>query len=436
MLLLQLSWVSPNEHNRSKASSYIMFALIKSRIPSIYQKAMLFILVCVFLLNHSNQNSSQSLATLLLLFSPGLLLFKNEVQLPHGIKLFIAAATSIFLYSLIVFFSHPVSEVSFSTMRGLSFYLLVPVATLILWRSSMSEKYLFFIVLLASFFSLYPVLRELFSDVPHHLRGDLSAHPIFWGNVALTTGVVIFTLSCSEELGVKGKQLLGWIGLAFALTASLWSMTRGGWISIPISLAMFYWLGLVRKSHIIGLFIVIVVLFASSDTLQNRALNTINFLTEDISLDNSTSSRIQMWGIALQTFAEEPIAGSGLDAFYQASTRVHEDKQNWFPYAHAHNEYFEILSSRGLIGLFIFVFMLYALCKIYLENLNSIYAKAGLVSLVQYLIYSWSETFFTTKFTVMYFVILQSILLVFIYKYSSSNRLESSKKSLGVISSE
>lgn len=390
----------------------------REQAQRVYLGFMIFLLVIVFLLNHSNQNSSQSMATLLLLLSPGLLLLKLK-PLPLELKAYIAATATMFIYALLLFFHHQISEVAFSTMRGLSFYLLAPAAVLTLWRLSPSRHGLFIIMLGGTLFSMYPVIRELLSYGQTH-RGNLSAHPIFWGNVCLTTGVVAFILSRDTCISWRFTRLLGWFSLSCAAIASFWSLTRGGWLSIPAALALLYLLKLINTKHLTALLITVVIAFSFSSSLQNRVLETFNHFKGGISLDGSTSLRIQMWDVSLDALQHNVLIGYGLDGFSRQNSEEKQAGKLNFYFDHAHNEYFEILASRGLIGMAIFLFMVGTLALTYYKHRHSIYAKAGLIALTQYLIYSLSETFFTAKFTIMYFIVLHSFLLVAIHKEEQS----------------
>ncbi len=385
------------------------------KAPKIYVGFMMFLLLGTFLLNHSNQSSSQSGATIFLLLSPFLLLLRQRQPFPFGLKLFATTCIAMFVYALLVFFQFPISDVSYSTMRGLSFYLLTAGAVLLLWRVSPSKKGILILAILGTLLSLYPVIRE-YVMFGYSNRGYTSAHPIFWGNVCLTTGVVAFVLSRDYEEKVSLFKIFGLLALIFATTASFWSLTRGGWLSIPVVIVSLYILGLIQKKHILIFTAAVLITFISSESLQGRVMSTFNYFKHGISLDGSTSLRIQMWGVSLDAFRKSPIIGIGLDGFSKQNIAEQSDKKVSFYFDHAHNEYFEILASRGLIGMSVFLLMIGSLASSYYKYRHSIYAKAGLIALMQYLIYSLSETFFTTKFTVMYFVILHSLLLVAMYK--------------------
>lgn len=383
-------------------------------LSKLYSGYMLVLLCGLFLLNHSNQNSSQSTATIFLLCSPFILLLKQHVALPVGLKLFVTTCTLTFVYSLLLFFQEPPTDISYSTLRGLNFYLLAAGTVLLLWKSNLSKKAIFALMVTGTIFSLYPVLREAISNAAS--RGSVSAHPIFWGNVCLTTGVVAFTLSRDHSKELSPNKILGMCALAFGSIASFWSLTRGGWISIPFAVLLFYTFGLIKKSHVIAIAASVIILFSSSDSLRGRVLATFNHFENGIALDESTSLRVQMWDVSFNAFQKNPMTGLGLDGYSEQNKEELAAGKVSFYFDHAHNEFLEILASRGIIGVMIFLFMVTSLAATYYKNRQSIYAKAGLIALMQYMIYSLSETFFTTKFTLMYFVTLHSFLLVAMYK--------------------
>lgn len=375
----------------------------------LYSGFMLFLIGIVFLLSHSNQKSSQSMGTLLLLVSPFLLLIKPGQPLADSVRFFMAVSAAMFIYSLLVFFDNPVSKTSWSTMRGLTYYLLAPVAVYTLWLRPLSRKAVFWLLLTATILALFPVVREAMTRA---VRGDSAAHPIFWGNFCLTTGVMVFILSRDRLLMIRWKYWLGLAGLAMGLTASFWSLTRGGWITIPLVIIALAALRIISIKELLLILIAAAVIFMSSDRIQNRLLKTIQMTDSGLKLDASTQARIDMWKVASDAFLEKPLTGNGLDAFARQVDEQRKAGTIKFRFEHAHNELMEVLASRGIIGLAILLTLIAGLLVIYWRHRHSIYAIAGLISTSQYVIYSASEVFFTFKYTITYFVLLQSILLV------------------------
>ena len=393
-----------------------MYNLMTEKTERFFRGFMLVLLCVVFLLNHSNQSSSQSLATLLLILGPGLILLpKSPLPLPLSIRWFIASSVAIFAYSLFIFFHHPSTEVAASSMRSITFYLLAPIAIYALWQKPPSKRFIFWLVFFATVFSLYPVIKEYFG---HGQRGNSSVHPIFWGNVALTSGTLIFVLSRDKTLTQVGKYWLGLLGLIMGLTASFWSQTRGGWISIPIVLIALTLFRVVKVREFILTIVVLVAVFSSSDMLQQRLTSTFKASGDRVQLDASTQFRLDMWHVSIQAFEESYLIGNGLDGFSKKITELKNKNQINFYFEHAHNEVMEVLASRGVIGLLLLLLLILGLLITYWRNRKNTYAIAGMISTGQFLIYSTSEIFFSAKFTITYFLILQSFLLITCYTHN------------------
>ncbi|MCD8521827.1 MAG: O-antigen ligase family protein [Saccharospirillaceae bacterium] len=391
------------------------------RTQRIYTGFMLFLLCSVFLLSHSNQNSSQSMATLLLLLSPLLILFNKESkpELRFGVRCFIATSVAIFTYSLMIYFHNPATETSSGMMRALSFYLLAPVAIYVLWLRLVSRTWLFWLTFSATVISLYPVIREFDGS---DLRGNSSAHPIFWGNVCLTSAFLTLILSRDSKLDIQGKYWLGVAGLCMGLTASFWSQTRGGWISIPLVLIALPFFRLIKIRELLVATMLLIAVFASSDMLRNRVINTLQFGQDSVALDPSTQLRLDMWKVSYAAFEENPIIGNGLDGFSRKLKELNTEGKVSFYFEHPHNELMEVLSSRGLVGAILLAGFLITLLSYYWIHRSSVHAKAGLISCMQFVIYSSSEVFFSTKFTLMYFLILQAMLIAACERSARENR--------------
>ena len=365
----------------------------------------------VFLLSHSNQRSSQSLASLLLLLAPVIFFTipRGTISaLPKPMLHYALFGASVFLYSLIVFIHNPVSEVAFNTMRALTFYLLAPLTIVLIWSYRPSKRAIFVLLFLACGFSLYPIINDILTN---QSRGNSSAHPIFWGNICLTTAVATFVISKDRDLYIPYAAFFGFAALSAAGAASFWSLTRGGWISIPIVLILLTAIRVISWRQLLLLCAILIMVVASSDRIQQRVAKTIHWDENGLHFDGSTQLRWDMWSVSFEAFKENPIMGNGLDAFARMAHQKKTDGDINFYFNHAHNEYWDVLASRGMLGLILLVSWLSWLMAIYWRHRHSFFARAGIATTIQFTLYSLSEIFFSTKSTLVYFLILQSLLL-------------------------
>ena len=77
---------------------------------------------------------------------------------------------------------------------------------------------------------------------------------------------------------------------------------------------------------------------------------------------NAGASRNEIWRATLKMFAAHPIAGVGLGAYWIGITAYHEASGLMTP-QEAHNDYLELLSSGGLIGLAVGVWFAVAVVR-------------------------------------------------------------------------
>lgn len=149
---------------------------------------------------------------------------------------------------------------------------------------------------------------------------------IHLGDMALLLGFLsIFGIDWigKDRLAVKALKVCG---LLAGLTVSVLSSARGGWIAIPIFVAVYvycrsranFFNKIVVAMLIIGAACLLGYLFfepihqrlwmAYSDLIQFKSGN----------VDTSIGVRLQLWKAALYLFAENPILGVGADGFGRA----------------------------------------------------------------------------------------------------------------------
>jgi O-antigen ligase len=378
-----------------------------------------FIITCItllFWLLHTNQSSSQSAATILLLFAPFTLFFIKDSPIVKYKSLIIVFSLIILftIFNFLILTQHEFNKLSLSTYRALFFWLLFPIASILIWKARPSSQWVFIIFSLAAIFSLSPVIRDYMSN---NQRGFSSGHPIFWGDIALCSGIIAFVLSKSLSQK-KWAVVLGYSALICGLTASFWSQTRGGWISIPISFLMLLIFRSITKAQAsIGIIILVITIF-SIDTIKDRVARTFqnsNVFSQPLKLGSSTQQRLDMWGAAWEIFKENPVLGNGFSSYHSGVQELVKNgsQPQWISsYERPHNEYLNTLVSSGIIGFIILASIIISMLYIFNRLIsNTPYKLAGYLLISQFLIFSISEVFFTTKLTIVYFCIAAALLI-------------------------
>ena len=379
----------------------------------------IFITTCVtlsFWLLHTNQSSSQSAATLLLFFAPFCLFFIKDTDVSkHNILIVTFSLILLFtIYNFLVLTQHEFNKLSLSSYRALFFWLLFPITSILIWKAKPSRQWVFIIFSLAAIFSLSPVIRDY---VNGYQRGFSSGHPIFWGDIALCSGMIAFALRSSLPEN-KWASYLGYAALCCGITASAWSQTRGGWISIPISFILLLSFRSINKLQAAVAIAILVVAAFSIDSIKNRITYTFqnsNIFTEQIKLGSSTQARLDMWQAAVIIFQEKPILGGGFDSYRINTKKLVEQgrvKEWASDFEQPHNEYLSTLVTSGLVGLLILSSIILAMLYLFHRfSKGNPYKLAGYLLISQFLIFSLSEIFFSTKLTIIYFCIASALII-------------------------
>lgn len=138
-------------------------------------------------------------------------------------------------------------------------------------------------------------------------------------------------------------------------------------------------------------------------------------------LSTPVSQRLEMWRAAWLLFSEAPIFGIGTGA-YQAETAVLVEAGRVPPdiadFDHPHSDYFDALSSRGLIGFLVLLLLLGVpawLCKAGLDSHDPHRVGAalgGVLVATGFAIFGLTETMFIHSVTIGWYVIMTAIFFV------------------------
>jgi O-antigen ligase len=181
-----------------------------------------------------------------------------------------------------------------------------------------------------------------------------------FGNMVLLMGVLCLLsmgLNDRREKLMMGVKLLAGI---VALYASYLTQARGGWIALPLFIAIAFMglrhMPLRRKLAILAIFL---SLICGSLVFSKMVQDRVNAATTDIKLyvsgesrDTSLGIRFQLWGASLMIFKENPGVGVGRDQYPGAVKeleRRHVITALAASFPHSHND---ILFSMAILGIF------------------------------------------------------------------------------------
>jgi O-antigen ligase len=156
--------------------------------------------------------------------------------------------------------------------------------------------------------------------------------------------------------GVRPDRVMVYVALLFPIWIGLvLSNSRGGILAMLTQvLIATSWLVRPRfalRTALLG-GIVVAVLLGTLWVGGDRLATNIESAATDFSGDTTRdgASRNEIWRATMKLFAAHPIAGAGLGGYWIAITAFHDASGSLTP-QEAHNEYLELLSSGGVIGL-------------------------------------------------------------------------------------
>ncbi|BBU27098.1 hypothetical protein BTHE68_08320 [Burkholderia sp. THE68] len=194
--------------------------------------------------------------------------------------------------------------------------------------------------------------------------GNDYTNPIPYGNTALLLGFLsVMTIRWDDYPNALLKRLgiaLKLLGLAGGVYASYLSGTRGGWLAIPLFLALcslnFGWIR--QRRHWLAASIVAVLAISAllaSPLGRERVMATrsdIVRLSEGSSAYSSIGARLQLWRASIHLFEAHPLTGVGkghLEAFLKDMANKGEAPA-YIVNQRAHSEFFSTISELGAVG--------------------------------------------------------------------------------------
>jgi O-antigen ligase len=176
--------------------------------------------------------------------------------------------------------------------------------------------------------------------------------------------------------GIRSDRIMIYVALLVPIWfAIVLSNSRGGILAMlaQVVVATLWFLrprAAVRAALLAGIVVAVLLgtLWVGGDRLATNIESATTHFTGDTTRDGA--SRTEIWRATLKMFAAHPIAGAGLGGYWIAITGFHDASGSLTP-QEAHNDYLELLSSGGLIGLAIGIWFVVMVVRRVTTNLHN-----------------------------------------------------------------
>jgi len=212
-----------------------------------------------------------------------------------------------------------------------------------------------------------------YSTYTEDLRNDAGGGPMgFAGSNGLAAYEAQFTTFLIAFAAYERRRWLrlGYLALIIASVACLaYSLSRGGYAAIIVG-ALF--IGIVNQRKL--LFLLMIVLLTSTAWAPQAVRDRVMMTQQETGFDQSAETRLTLWDDAMQLFRDNPLFGTGFNTYaYMHRIREYQD---------THNYYLKVLVETGVIGLLLFLGLLWKLFSagfgLYRRSSDGLLAAVGL----------------------------------------------------------
>ena len=244
------------------------------------------------------------------------------------------------------------------------------------------------------------------------------------GDISMSLGIfsLIIALYAHQKKDVR-LTTLSVIGGLCGIVGSLLSTARGGWVALPVLLVVILYIyrhSLSKRFFLTFFGIIVIASIGISQMPNNRIMERIDVAQKDIQLyldnhDGNTSlgARFEMWKSALEMAKEKPLFGWGIQGATEKRKLDTKEKivtGDIGQFTHAHNQYLDDLSKRGVVGLLALLAVLFIPLRAFMKKLNTtndevkLIATLGVAHILSVMIYGLSQGFLVhNSGTIFYF---------------------------------
>jgi O-antigen ligase len=252
---------------------------------------------------------------------------------------------------------------------------------------------------------------------------------IQYGNVSIVLGML-----CLAGVGWATRQhrsaywtTLLIIGTLCGIFGSVFTGSRGSWICLPFCLTVLYCGSTLKKKHwIIGSIVLVAVLImlyitprtAMKERIVRAVSETSDYLNEH-NTGTSIGARLEMWRTGVLLLNEKPLLGWGKEGYmHQVQQLINKGKIDAVTkrHNHLHNEYLDAWVKRGVPGLAVTLALFLVPLILFVRqfrsgnNITRPYALAGIVLVIAYIVFGFTQAFLTHNNGVMLYAFSVAIL--------------------------
>lgn len=298
------------------------------------------------------------------------------------------------------------SDSHFVSLKELPLFLSGPLLYFIIVNNIFDEqqinRIIGAVIIIGSLFGIYGIFQYNGIDLPFWI-GNYGRGKVFglFGNAGYFAEYLILPLPIAISLFLVSKnkiiKILLFIGiLAMGSTMAL-TFTRTPYLALGISFIFMFFLFITSKGKsffeenkkifvvILIAVVLIVSLFVIPTPLSGKG-TVISKIKERASISKignefSTGRRTAIWKYTTLMIKDHPWLGSGIGTFkyntlkYQAKFLDRGENRSLYPYGiaeKAHNEYLQIWAELGIIGLLIFIWIIFSYFNYGLKILRKI----------------------------------------------------------------
>lgn len=346
---------------------------------SIFAKPMIWLSITVFAVPFAS-----TMMSLLLLICTALSLFL-KVAINKNFKLKYFKTNAWVLVFALVIGICAVTSISLEESRNIALLMIAFVLSYFVVINTIENKKQFKFILyvfsiaavITAFYGLYQYMfgdlysqawldKEMFEDIKMRVYSTFE-NPNVYGEYLILAIPIIVGLLWTEK-GIFKKLFwlssLGVTMLALALTFS-----RGCWLGIILAIGLLA-IMIDRRFILLGIVALLFLPFVLPESIINRFLSIGNMG------DSSTSYRVYIWMGTLAMLADYWFSGIGL-GITSFNTIYPIYSYNNISAPHSHNLYLQLVVEFGIVGLIVFLGMLY---NFYKETIISICKKKNILT--------------------------------------------------------